>query len=160
MYEIRTARMEERSNGSMDKQLLKEKAKHYLVCYYEPCERREHCLHWLAGPFVPETDRVQTCVNVTNKEVRAGRCPFYKPDVPVQTKRGFTHLYDDMPKRIGTAIRMELDAHYGHTMYYKYRNGELPVTPDMQRHIAEVCRKHGWTAEPVYDKNTEEYDWG
>ena len=143
----------------MDEQLLREKAKHYLVCYYEPCERREHCLRWLAGPYVPPTDRVQTCVNVTNTEVVEGRCPFFKSDEPVQMKRGFTHLYDDMPKRIGTAIRLELDSHYGHTMYYKYRNGELPVTPDMQRHIAEVCRRHGWTAEPVYDSETDEYDW-
>lgn len=143
----------------MDEQLLRERAKHYLVCYYEPCERREHCLRWLAGPHVPETERVQTCVNVKNKEVREGRCPFYRPDVTVQMKRGFTRLYDDMPRRMSTAIRLELDAHYGHTMYYRYRNGKLPITPDMQRHIAEVCRRHGWTAEPVYDETTEEYDW-
>lgn len=31
-------------------------------------------------------------------------------------------------------------------MYHKYRNGELPIRPVIQRHIAEVCRKHGWTA--------------
>ncbi len=143
----------------MNEQLLREKAKHFLVCYYGQCERREHCLRWIAGPYVPETDGVLTCVNVMNKEVRKGCCPFYKPDVPVQMKRGFTHLYDDMPKRMGTDIRLELDGHYGHTMYYKYRNGELPINPDMQRHIVEVCRKHGWTAEPVYDATTEEYDW-
>lgn len=143
----------------MDEKLLKEKAKHYLVCYYEPCQQREHCLRWLAGPYVPETDMVQTCVNMTSKEVREGRCPFYKPDTPVMMGRGFTHLYDNMPKRIGTAIRLELDEYYGHTTYYKYRNGLLPVNPDMQRHIAEVCRKHGWEEAPVYDNTTEEYDW-
>lgn len=143
----------------MDEQLLREKAKHYLVCYREQCERHQHCLRWLAGPYVPETDNVQTCVNVMNKEVREGRCPFFKSDEPVRMKRGLKHLYDDIPKRVGTAIRLELDSHYGHTMYYKYRNGELPITPDMQRCIAEVCQRHGWTVEPVYDETTEEYDW-
>ncbi len=143
----------------MKEQLLKEKATRYLVCYYEPCKLKEHCLHWLAGPYVPETDMMQTCVNVTNKAVRAGLCPLYKPDVPVVMKRGFRHLYDDMPRRVATAIRAELDARYGHTTYYKYRNGELPVTPGMQEQIAAVCREHGWLAEPVYDETTEEYDW-
>ncbi len=143
----------------MKEELLREKALRYLVCYAGGCDRREHCLRWLAGPYVSDTDGVQTCVNVMNKEVRAGRCPFFKADEKVTMMRGFTHLYDDMPKRMGTAIRLELDAAYGHTMYYKYRNGELPVTPRMQKHIASVCRKHGWTASPVYDSSTEEYDW-
>lgn len=143
----------------MDEQLLREKAKNLLVCYSGSCERRQHCLRWIAGPYVSETDRVLTCVNVMNAEVRAGRCPLYRADVPMTMKRGFTHLYDDMPKRIGTAIRLELDRHFGHTMYYKLRNGKQSITPDMQRHIAEVCQKHGWTAEPVYDETTEEYDW-
>lgn len=57
----------------MDEQLLKERAKHYLVCYYEPCGRQEHCLRWLAGPYVPPTDCVQTCMNVTNTDVVEGR---------------------------------------------------------------------------------------
>ena len=57
----------------MDEQLLREKAKHYLVCYYEPCGRQEHCLRWLAGPYVPPTDCVQTCMNVTNTDVVEGR---------------------------------------------------------------------------------------
>lgn len=143
----------------MDEQLLKEKAKHYLVCYYEPCQNHEHCLRWLAGPHVPEKDLVQTCVNVTNKDVRAGKCPFYKPDTPVLMMRGFKHLYDDIPKKKGTAIRLELDAHYGHTTYYMYRNGKLPVTSEMQRYIEKVCRKHGWKEKPVYDAQSEEYEW-
>lgn len=143
----------------MDEQLLREKAKQYLVCYYEPCTCKEHCLRWLAGPYVPETNRVQTCVNVMNKDVRAGHCPFYRPDTPMLMRRGLRHLYDNMPRKVGTAIRMELETRYGHTTYYKYRNGKLPVTTEMQQHIANVCCKHGWTEAPVYDAMTEEYDW-
>ena len=71
---------------------------------------------------MPETDKVCTVVNVMNKDVREGNCPFYKSDEKITMKRGFTHLFDDMPKRIGTAIRLELDEAYGHTTYYKYRN--------------------------------------
>ena len=142
-----------------NEELFRERAKHYLVCYYEPCERREHCLRWLVGPFVPETDTVRTCVNVTNIEVRAGRCPFYKSDELVQMVRGMKEFYEQMPRRVAVNIKRKLEGYYGHTMYYKYRNAKLPITPDMQRHIAAVCQKYGWTAEPVYDETTEEYDW-
>ena len=139
--------------------LLKEKAKHYLACYNGGCRRRKHCLHWLVGPHVPEDVRVHSCVNVMNAEVRSGHCPFYKSDTPVMMMRGFTHLYDDMPRRTATAIREELDGYYNHTTYYRYRNGILPVKPEMQKHIEAVCRKHGWKEAPVYDKSQEEYDW-
>ena len=64
--------------NKIDEELFKEKARHYLLCYNTSCERREHCLHWLAGPYVPETDKVCTVVNVMNKDVREGNCPFYK----------------------------------------------------------------------------------
>ena len=144
----------------IDEELLREKAQNYLVCYNDGCPRREHCLRWLAGPYVPETQWVQTCVNLMNKELRAGRCRYFKADEKITVMRGFKHLTDHMPKLVGTAIRKELDATYGHTMYYKYRNGKLPVLPEMQQHIAEVCRKHGWTEPPVYDSQHEEYDWG
>ena len=36
--------------NKIDEELFKEKARHYLLCYNASCERREHCLHWLAGP--------------------------------------------------------------------------------------------------------------
>ena len=144
---------------TMDEQLLREKAKHYLVCYYNGCKLHKHCLRWLAGPYVPERDNVQTCVNVTNKDVKAGHCRFYKSDELLTMKRGLRQFYDDIPKKKAIAIRKELDEYYGHTMYYKYRNGVLPVTPAMQEHIAEVCRNHGWTEDLVYDETTEEYDW-
>ena len=143
----------------IEKKLLKQHAKNYLPCYFEGCKQHEHCLHWLVGPHVPDTERARKCVNVMNKEIRMGNCPFFRPDTKVLMKRGFHHLYDDMPKRMGTAIRESLEQHYGHTMYYKYRNGVLPVTPAMQEHIAQVCRKHGWNDTPVYNYTTEEYMW-
>ena len=143
----------------MEEQLLREKAKRYLVCYYAACRRKKHCLRWLAGPYVPSTDLVQTCVNVTNENVKNGNCPFYRSDKPVMMMRGFKHLFDEMPKRIGTAVRLELDEELGHSSYYKYRNGELPINAALSAHIAEVCRKHGWNEKPVFDAEGEEYEW-
>ena len=143
----------------MNEKLLKEKAKHYLVCYYEPCQKREHCLRWLVGPHVPETELVKECVNVTNAEVRAGRCSFYKPDTPLKMARGMTLFYEEMPRRIAVSIKQKLETDFGHTAYYNFRNGKQPITPEKQQHIANVCREHGWTEPPVYDAMTEEYDW-
>ncbi len=143
----------------IDIELLREKAKSYLVCYYEPCRLREHCLRWIAGPYVPETSKVHTCVNVTNKEVRAGHCPFFKSDTPVLMARGMKQFYEKMPRKVATAIKQRIEAGYGHTTYYKYRNGELPITPGIQKNIAKICSSYGWTEAPVYDATSEEYDW-
>ena len=72
--------------NKIDEELFKEKARNYLLCYNTSCERREHCLHWLAGPYVPETDKVCTVVNMMNKDVREGNCPFYKSDEKITMK--------------------------------------------------------------------------
>lgn len=142
-----------------DNLLFREKAEHYIVCYNDVCQRRKHCLHFLVAPYVAETVRVKECVNPTNAEVKAGRCPFFKSDTPMKMMRGFTHLYDNMPKKIGTAIRKELDDTFGHNAYYKYRNGKLPITPDILERIVEVCRSHGWMEPPVFDLEVEELGW-
>lgn len=142
-----------------DEQLFREKAEHYIVCYNDACQRHEHCLRHLVAPYVAETVRVKECVNPTNAEVRAGCCPFFKSDAPMKMGRGFTHLYDNMPKKMGTVIRKELDATLGHNAYYKYRNGKLPVTPDIYERIAEVCRNNGWTEPPVFDTEVDELNW-
>ena len=65
----------------------------------------------------------------------------------------------EMPRKKGQSIRDTLERHFGHTMYYLYRNGERPITPDMQEYIKKVCIRNGWNEEPVYDGFTEEYEW-
>lgn len=139
-----------------EQETFREKANHYVLCYFEPCEQKHHCLRWLEGQYAPTTDKTLTCVNVMNKDVREGRCPMFRPDEKVVMMRGFKHLFDDMPRRIATAIRIELDAIYGHTTYYKYRKGKLPISPKMQR-IAKVCQQHGWMELPVFDETSVEY---
>ena len=143
----------------IDKRQFEERAEHYLVCYNEKCERSGHCLRHIAASYVAETVRVKECVNPTFAEVKAGRCPFFRPDSPMLMRRGFTHLYDEMPKRMGTAIRKELDALLGHNVYYKYRSGRLPIRPSVAERIADVCRSHGWTEPPVFDSEAVELDW-
>ena len=143
----------------MNEKLLKEKAESYLACYNGQCPRREHCLHWIVGPYVPENLLTKECVNVTNAQMRAGRCFFYRPDTLRRMKRGMLNFYEEMPRRVAVGVKKQLEATYGHTTYYAYRNGKLPITPEMQEQIAQVCREHGWNEPPVYDAETEEFDW-
>ena len=143
----------------IDKRQFEEKAEHYLVCYNDTCQQSEHCLRHIVAPYVAETVRVKECVNPTFSEVKAGQCPFFKSDTPMKMRRGFTHLYDYMPKRMGTAIRKELDAALGHNAYYKYRNGILPIPPAIAEQIVDVCLSQGWTEPPVFDSESVELNW-
>ena len=72
---------------------------------------------------------------------------------------GFKKVYDDMPARILHAIRLNLEAIFNHSPYYRYRNQKLGLTPKQQECIRQVCRKHGWKEEIQFDRYTEEYDW-
>lgn len=86
-------------------------------------------------------------------------CPHFRTNKKIRVAWGFKNLYDDMPARIARAVHLNLEAIFSHSPYYRYRNQKLGLTPKQQECIRQVCRKHGWKEEVVFDRYTEEYDW-
>ena len=86
-------------------------------------------------------------------------CLYFRSNQKVRVAWGFKHLYDDMPARIARAVHLNLESIFKHSPYYRYRNQKLGLSPKQQEYIRQVCRKHGWKEEVVFDRYTEEYDW-
>ena len=131
----------------------------YTLCFNDRCPKGENCLRrMLARHNVPECKRISV-VNPLCYPPEGEACEFFRSDRKLQIAWGFSKLYNDMPARIATAIHAELEGGFNHTTYYRYRNQKKGLTPAQQQYIRQVCLRHGWKEEPVFDRYTEEYDW-
>ena len=144
---------------SYEQSLLRERSRHYLLCYNATCTRKDHCLHWLVGQCASGDSRYITTVNPLRKDVVDGICADFRSDAKVTMARGLLNFYENIPEPKAKAIRSDLIATFNKTLYFKWRNGEKPITPEQQTQIASICRANGWTEPPVYDAYYEEYQF-
>lgn len=144
---------------SYEQSLLRERSRHYLLCYNATCPRKDHCLHWLVGQWASDDTLYATVVNPYRKDVVAGTCTDYCSNAKVKMARGMLNFYENIPEGKAKAIRSDLIATFNKTLYFKWRNGEKPITPEQQVKIAAICHAHGWIEPLVYDAYYDEYQF-
>ena len=142
---------------SYDEEALRQQASHYVLCYNGQCSRHEHCLHYTN--YALEADRVVTIINPHRPDVVADQCTDFQSDAKRRMARGLMKFYENIPEPKAKAIRADLIATFNKTLYFKWRNGEKPITPEQQTQIASICRAHGWIESPVYDAYYDEYQF-
>lgn len=141
------------------RQILKEKAAKYLVCFNENCPLHVHCLRWQVSRFVSDSRLVISCINPNLSQAVEGKCPAYRNDTPQPVARGMVHFYDDMPRKTEVEIKTKLISRYGRTGYYDMRRGTRQITAEIQEEIRQVCCSCGWTVKLRFDGYSEELVW-
>ena len=144
---------------SYEQSLLRERSRHYLLCYNATCSRKDHCLHWLVGQWASDDTLYATVVNPYRKDVVTGICTDFCSNAKVKMARGMLNFYENIPEGKAKAIRKALIQHFTKTKYFKFRNGTYPITPEDQAHIASICRANGWKEPISFDSYYEEYDF-
>ena len=138
---------------------FREKSAHYLHCFNNECPLHQTCLPWLVSQHTTKTDVIITCVNPMNPGVKAGKCEMYRENKSVSYARGMMHFFDQMTGLQERAIRRRLIGTYSRKTFYEYRNGKRPISPDIQRNIARICKEEGYIADPHYDSWEEDFLW-
>ena len=123
----------------------------YAVCYNHECPRATGCLRHLCYTVLPEEEDVRPCV--LPQAWQGGECRQFAEAQPVRLAWGMSHLFQDVPKWQATVIRHELMRLFSsERTYFRYRRGEFLITPELQSRVADIFRKHGYTAERQYDQ--------
>lgn len=143
----------------IDENILKDKARNYTVCFNNECPLHEHCLRWQVGRYVPERLYTVNCFNPNHHGAGSDTCPGYRSDRTQRIPRGMTHFYEAMTGHMEVAIRSQLVNDFSRVMYYRYRRGDLPITPKIEQKITEVCRECGWNAPLTFDTYSDELVW-
>lgn len=135
-------------------------AKGTAVCFNQQCPRYGRCLRADLAPYADSSQRVVASINPRYTHAADGQCDMFMDNTLVKMPVGMTkHFFYDMPARIAKAIRRRLIADSCRYTYYKYHNGEVPITPQRLKTIERICREEGWTAPLVFDGEVEDYVW-
>lgn len=141
--------------------------KDYIYCPVadEVCPRARHCLRALAYRMLPTMEQpakpgpiriVHPACQTTAKD----GCEYYREDTPVRFARGMTKLFDDIPHRLEADMRRRIMACFScRSYYFQSRKGERLITPQEQQSIANVFRRAGLEAGPIFDSYIEEVYW-
>lgn len=138
---------------------LNNRAAQYTLCFNAQCSKAESCLRHSMTQYNTAQNARLSVINPLCYPAAGKECPHFRTNKKVRVAWGFKTLYDNMPARISHAIHLNLEAIFRHSPYYRYRNQKLGLTPKQQECIRQVCKKHGWNEEVVFDRYTEEYEW-
>ena len=142
-----------------EEKIFRKKDETYLVCRNEACKHAQECLRRMLSDYVPATRRIVEFVNEDYVASRKGQCEYYRSAEPIVMHMGLKKFYDMIPEYTARKIRKTLICDFGSSNYYRYRNGQLLITPDIERHIKDVCRRFGWSSALVFDEIVQEYEW-
>lgn len=142
-----------------DENILKEKATKYLLCFNDNCPPHVHCLHWQVAQYVLEELSIVTSINPRFKQEVTKECAYYRDDTPQRVAKSMIHFYVTIPRKLETAIKIELIARFFHVGYYMMRKGLRPITPDIEQIITDICRSHRWKQDLIFDERGEEVVW-
>ncbi|MDR2968379.1 MAG: DUF6078 family protein [Tannerellaceae bacterium] len=134
--------------------------KRYLYCHHGKCPHRAKCLRYQAALAMPkELLPVYETVNPHHIAGNEDNCTFFKTYATLRFATGMDHLLDHIPHKVATAIKKDIYALMGRSMYYRVCSRERTLHPAEQNQIAAIFRKHGIKAVPEFDVYVEKYDW-
>ena len=89
---------------------------------------------------------------------QGNQCRLFASAEPVQMAYGMKELLPRAAHGEIRSLRQEIYDLFGsRSQFYRFREGQYPVTPEMQARIAELFQRHGITEKPHYDRLAEEY---
>lgn len=87
-------------------------------------------------------------------------CKAYRKAETRQFAKGFTHLFDPVPKGIYAAVQSAVEHVFTNRLYYFHcKKGTRLTSPKEQQEIAHIFEENGIFATPQYDKIVEVYDY-
>lgn len=131
----------------------------YVLCTNDTCPLRQDCMRFLAGSNAPENLEMAQCVMPA--ALKDGQCRWFDRKRTVVNAFGFSHLYDKVLKRDYTSMRKSITNYlHGAKMYYEYKRGDRPLSPEQQQRIQQIVKNCGYEWEVPFDSFAEAYKFG
>lgn len=140
----------------------------YMRCVAEEgkCPLRETCLRSMVHR---EADyKLSTgyygllVVNLWQENIKplTNECRAYRKAEARQFTRGFTHIFDLVPKGVYATVQKQVEHVFSNRLYYfQCKKGTRLTSPEEQEAIAHIFQKNGITSTPRFDEMVEVYDY-
>ena len=128
----------------------------YVLCTNNQCPLRNDCLRFMAGLHALENMEIAT--SVMPKTLKEGKCRWYDKKTVVVYAAGFSRLYDRVMKMDYTSMRKAITSYlHGTRLYYEYKRGERPLSPEQQQWIRDYVKNCGYNWKVEFDSYYEGY---
>ncbi len=111
------------------------------VCTLASCARSNTCARY--ATYQKALAEEDTFCVMNHQLLKAGgdTCPYYLVSEKQLWARGFRRICDTIPS--GNAKRLAHSTPYTERRFYKAKNGEILIEPEMQRTLLDIFRSKG-----------------
>lgn len=131
----------------------------WAVCQNDACPMSDGCLRRLAcKEMLGNTTR---WMSVLPSALKDGKCRYFQKAEKVTMVRGMKALFNSISNpKVRHQLRVDLTYYFGSKgSFYRYKDGERWINPQLQQLIANWLKGYGCNQEPVFDEYTEGYDF-
>ena len=133
--------------------------KTFNLCVKTDCPRATECLRHVALPFATPDMQSISVINPAYLAAAEGDCPAFHSATPVRYAQGFVKMLSGLTVNQANALRMRLESHFGHTLYFRLRSGKRLINPTEQSYIRQAMTELGINPLPDFDAYIEAYNW-
>lgn len=146
---------------SKENLLHKYRPSYYPVCMVEECAIRKKCLRAIVLDEYLAQEEVIPVINPARVMPESGEeCAWYRSSEPVLFALGFTQALDRLSKVNYERCTQDLISKCSKSTFYRWKSGEVALSPDLQGVVAEALRAFGYPDEEVqFDGYEYRIEW-
>lgn len=131
----------------------------FALCSSTVCVKADSCLRHLAFEAASHDEPFLHMVNPYLAEQSPQGCKHFVETKKVRYARGFMQLVRTMPVGVAPTFRSTLFSLFGRKKYYRYRKGDILISPEVQARIVATVNRLGIQVEDCFDAYEERFNW-
>lgn len=129
----------------------------YATCPMASCNRSNTCVRYANYlKAISESDTYEL-INFPHLGIDSTTCPYHLVAEKQCWARGFNRLYNTIPA--GNARGFYMRTPYTPRRYYKAKNGEILIEPEMQQKLLAIFQRNGADVSVGFDDYEEKEIW-
>ena len=138
---------------------LRPMPKTFKLCVKADCPYASECLRHVALSLAAPDMQSISIINPAYLATVEGECPVFHSAIPVRYAQGFVAMLSTLTVAQANALRVKLESHFGHSLYFRLRSGKRLIDPASQAYIRQIMTELGVASLPDFDAYVEAYKW-
>ena len=124
-----------------------------VTCPMASCSRSNTCARYARYQKALAVEEVFSILNPHVLKIDGNTCPYHLVAEKQLWARGFKRIYNTMPA--GNTHYFSHCTPYAERRYYKAKNGEIPIEPEMQKELLDIFEHNGADISVGFDNYEE-----
>lgn len=125
-----------------------------ITCPLASCSRSNTCARYANYQKAKAEEASFMVLNTDLLQVEGEGCPYHLVSERQRWARGFSRLYKSIPS--GNAKYLNVYTPFTQRRFYKAKNGEFPLNPQMQAELLEIFKERGADLSLGFDSYEEQ----